>query len=926
MIFRFIGFSKNLIERVIEENYREKAVYLFPNRQSAKEAKKIFLKTWRLNPHEFMTMDQWVETFCLSELPILKEEKRTLAFYLSLSRSHKQLLGINSYFQSIKLAQNFFRFWEEINNEAIEISSIRKLLQASSVQWQKDLFEIYLNLKESYKAWINDHSFTDSIYLFPEVNDKQFYRYNKIIVANQFYFSNREKQILKYFSDKVTVYYQIPEKFVNKDELTIQDTFTAGDIDDFNNREVAIFEADGQMDMIAHLLRQKMDQQITVDFRSNEQPYNYFINEHIIEGRIDSFQQSSTYTLIEFIYNILKKSVSLEKEDKDLIIWDLLLKLINYKPFQSIMRSELNIDWEKFISDYHKLQDRNYLYLDLNGSFLKFVNWTTDSVKAIKAILQLVEQFSGIRNFTELKKIMLSGIPLLILNHDQDLNSEFLDEFLRAVSDFDSIENSSLNMKWRDLMLEGSNKFTISITILKLFLDYLKPKSILIKEQKKHITLTSLHDLRNLQLEDLTILNAVEGFLPPPPVKPVLLTEIQRKELGLKTYENIKLREKYYFLRTIATSRTVNIYTYNNINADIEKSSFLEELILFSKFKIHYQKISANLKIEKFLQQQFRHSESIYISDHTKAAGNHFFSIPFDKDTDLIEGSLPLTGYSSTELIGNPVSYYLKFLKKLKPKERNLKLDFSEKLIGQIAHEILQKIWQRLLEVYEGNRIHHNFLHTNENYCERALDNIISRPDFTYMKPHNYSEKYFHNIFLPILKDGVKNFFYKLHNELDLTDRSIEVFPEFKETTSISSDKLGKIDFNLALSGRSDLIIRWNEKTMIFDYKTGKYNNQKYKKNFNQLNFYKFMLDYLQKGDSTELISNFLYYIEEKKLIPEKTKSKDSKTPMETFRDDLFEAVSKLAESGFAPSESRDSSDIAEISRWDLFDRRGKDG
>ena len=55
----------------------------------------------------------------------------------------------------------------------------------------------------------------------------------------------------------------------------------------------------------------------------------------------------------------------------------------------------------------------------------------------------------------------------------------------------------------------------------------------------------------------------------------------QRQLLGLKTYEDVRRREKYYFFRLLLNSSVVTLFTQKNIEHNVEASSFLEEIKLF---------------------------------------------------------------------------------------------------------------------------------------------------------------------------------------------------------------------------------------------------------------------------------------------------------------------------------------------------------
>ena len=931
MEYIFLTFADDLIKKVIDNHPNQKVLYLFPNRNSAKLARQYFQQSWNLQPTDFQTMDQWITSFYHCEYPILKEEKRTLAFYFALTEDQKERLGISTYFQAIKAAHNFFRFWEEIHAEMIAISDIDSVLNSSNAEWQRELLDLYIEIKDTYYKSISDQHFCDSIFLSNEESAQLYTEYDRIVVVNQFYFSRQEKKMLAQFDNKVVIYYQIPETCIDQEKMLVIENFSAHCIAKHRNNELTIIETSGQLDMIANYLStdNNHSEKITIDFRPDEQPYNHFINRDLVSGAIPSFQQSRTYIILEIIHRIIKNIVidyQKSSENIQLIQWDYLLKLLNYKPFQDIISKEKEAEWLLFMQDYHKLQESNFLYLDIDGTFLQYVRWSNDSAWIMRKVLKFIRRFLKIDSIIKLCNETTTGIMLSVINEDNNDNSDFARILLQALTDFQAIESCGLAVKWQQLTPGNKEITTVSANLLKLLLDYLKPKTLpthSTEDNQSIITFSSLHDQRNTLHNEIVFLNTVEGFLPPPPVKPILLTENQRKQLGLKTYDDIKLREKYYFLRTIATTNNVTIYTYTNLNQNVERSSFLEEVILSKQFNINYRRELDAVKMAEFLMQTFAECEDPTLPKREKTKDLNFYNIPFLAEQDLADNKLPLTGYSSNELINNPIAYYLRFLMGIKPRISNLNLDFSEKIIGQISHDAFQYIWKRLFEVYEGNRMHHNFLFTNENYADRALEHLTGQPIFRYMKPHNYSEIYFKHIFLPVMKEGIKYFFYALHNDLNLSDSMLEILSEFKEVIEIQPEEIKDTGLILAMSGRADLIIKHETRIMIFDYKTGKDSDAKNRKNFNQLEFYKYVLSRLDNSSVQQFMQIYLYYIEEMKLVFAPSKKKQDEENQ--FEQELFGTISRIAKEGFGPSEKRDTSITAAISRWDLFEQKGQD-
>ena len=149
---KFIPFDQNVLEVALSEISEENTLLLFPTRRSKQKAQKLYQQNWDFTEHKFLTMDEWKESLSASDKPILKEEKRTLALYLSLSDDVKRFFKINTYHQSIAFTQNIFKFWEEITEELVADENIIEILSQKQTagNWQLETFEFLKTIKENY--------------------------------------------------------------------------------------------------------------------------------------------------------------------------------------------------------------------------------------------------------------------------------------------------------------------------------------------------------------------------------------------------------------------------------------------------------------------------------------------------------------------------------------------------------------------------------------------------------------------------------------------------------------------------------------------------------------------------------------------------------------------------------------------------------
>ncbi|MEA2095938.1 MAG: PD-(D/E)XK nuclease family protein [Candidatus Cloacimonadota bacterium] len=898
-MIKYIPLNQNILHEALNELDSGKCLLLFPTRKSKQEAQKLYQPDWDFYEHKFLTMDEWKEEIFHSKLPILKEEKRTLMFYRALSKENKDFFRIKTYFQSIELANNFFSFWEEIAEEMISEDDIDEVLFSKNTanDWQHNTFQQLLQIKEQYFKLLRKEQFSDTIFLH-EINDIQFeLNFDKIVVVNQFYFTELEKNILHKFDEKVVIYLQIPPKFYNEEDLTFKENFDAGVLQSVLKQKVRVITSSEQFQMIGDLLSTiDLQQKNTIiDFKFNSRSYAGFLSrEYYSISNNLPFSGTSLFRFFQTLQDLLHS-----------IVWEGTPFLLS---LQELLNAALSDDFlEVFENDKNKHEQiRTFLFkcIDNDIQYLDLDYFTKHEEKfrdVFKKIFNLIVEVRKIDSITALINFIENHINIEKLTENKNAKTDILKVFYELLSDFASIEQIELIANWNQIFPRN-----ISVNLWQLFLDYMKPKQIkysLKNQFDNRVQVTSLQDTRNLHFENVYVLNAIEGILPATKHIQFLFSENQRKKLSLKTYEDIKLRDKYYFYRLLATSHNVTVFTRTNLEENIEVSSFIEELKLFDLID------EVELPEADLYQQIF----TAILKDNGHPLPNQneisadFFSIPFDK-ADLNNNEFPLSFYKWEKLKKDPFAFYLEFITDLKKRDPLLSQDFSNKLIGTISHSVFTKIWERLIEVYHGNKMHHNFVFNTKQYVDQAIEHFI-KYKMKYISPHNYSENYFRNIFIPILKDGIANFFYRLHNDLKFTDEHITVFPETGKTEQKKFFKLD--DIEISLRGRADLRIHSaKDIPHIFDYKTGSMNAGKIKRYNEQLQFYEFISYLIDSPEIEQKIQSHLFFVEQK-IMTELTKRID-------LKDTIQEVLQNIIESGFALADKKDTYEDIEITRRDL--------
>ncbi len=898
-MIKYIPLNQNILQAALKELDSAKCLLLFPTRKSKQEAQKLYQPDWDFSKHKFLTMDEWKDEIFHSKLPILKEEKRTLMFYKALTKENKNFFRIKTYFQSIELANNFFNFWEEITEEMISEDDINEILFSKNTanDWQLNTFQQLLQIKEQYYELLQKEQFSDTI-LLREINDLQFeLNFDKIIIVNQFYFTEREKTILHKLDEKVLVYLQVTPEFYNEEELAFKKDFDAGVLQSVIKQKIKVITSLEQFQMIGDLLSTiDLQQRNTIiDFKFNSRSYASFLSrEHYSISNSLPFSGTGLFRFFQTLQDLLHS-----------IVWEGTPFLLS---LQELLNATLSDDFlEIFEEDKNKHEqirtflfkciDNDIQYLDLEY----FDNRGTKFKVVFEKIFNLIIEVRKIDSIASLIEFIENHINVEKLTERENNKTDILKVFYELLSDFASIEQIGLITNWKNIFPHN-----ISANLWQLFLDYMKPKQIkftLGNQSVNRVQITSLQDTRNLHFENVYILNAIEGILPAAKHTQFLFSENQRKKLSLKTYEDIKLRDKYYFYRLLATSNKVTIFTRTNLEENIEVSSFIEELKLFDLIN------EVELPKTDLYQQLF--NSLLVTNDHSLPNQNiisaDFFSIPFDK-SDLKNNELNLSFYNWEKLKKDSFTFYLEFIANLNKRDPILSLDFSNKLIGTISHSVFTMIWERLIEVYHGNKLHHNFVFNTKQYVDQAIEHFI-KYKMKYISPHNYSENYFRNIFIPILKDGIANFFYRLHNDLKFTDEHITVFPETGRTEQKKFFQLD--DIEISLRGRADLRIHSAENIPhIFDYKTGSMNAGKVKRYNEQLQFYEFISYLIDSPKIEQKIQSHLFFVEQK-IMTDINRQIDLKNAIK-------EALQNVIDNGFTLADKKDIYENIEITRRDL--------
>ena len=916
--FKYVNFDQDIINLIIDENKNENTLFLFPTVTSRNLAIKRYQNQWQFSNSDFMTLEDWKYSLFHPKHRLLKEEKRSLAFFLSLDEENKKFFNITDYFSSIEIGNNFFSFWEEINEELVELNKISEAIEkkTTSGNWQINTFEQMLIIRENYQKFIAKLKFSDKIFSYKVDNYKVDnlllnVEYDEIIVANQFYLTNLEKHLLKQMTN-VTMYYQIPPQILDTENLTMDHTFSAEMLTNIRTKKITEIRTSDNFSMICSLFEQIQQNapKAIIDFRFAKQSYSsFFSRDKFIANSSKSFTITSVY---KFFYNIRKILENIiYRNNLHLIPLHIFLEAIIADDFIKYFCDDAEHTKEDITNYLYYLIEFDYQYIDLELKFLDVSKLEKESVTVLDKIMQFIVKAHNLKSMVDFNSFIANFHLENIITGTEADYSNLKEIFAQIKSDFAILDKLGIVDNWQKIF----NHKKFAANVMKLFLDYMKAKTLRENlSEKRRLGITSLQDTRNLQYPKVFVLNVTEGILPPKRKVPFLLSENQRKILGLKTFEDIRLREKYYFYRLVAQSQEIVLFSNENEDENKEVSSFAEEL------RLHFDDI---YKLINKLKFSFHNVYETYLGNNQLKVPKitnieQFHKINFEQNYDIPDKKINLSFYKWRDLKENPFIYYMHHQMQIKERPKEIKPDFSSKFMGNLTHEIFTLIWQRIIELYQGNKIHHNFLNTNQNYVDDALKHIFSQnKEMIYKIPYNYSTKYFNHIFLPILKKGIMGFFSFLHNNLDLSDKYITIFPETNKTSNCF---LGKVnDFTVYLRGKADMRIESDKQKYIFDYKTGSNSSSKKKSFEEQLLMYEQIYYLAHKEELSQAVKSYLYFVEKQENHEIKyTKKKPKEQVIEEFKQQILQVIENMTTNGFVLGEKTLKYEPLDITRRDL--------
>lgn len=344
-----------------------------------------------------------------------------------------------------------------------------------------------------------------------------------------------------------------------------------------------------------------------------------------------------------------------------------------------IFRKIYNIDDEN-LKIFKIILEEDYKYLDekvfdeQNISFILKRNITEEETfeiaqKISEIFKNIYSDLAKISKFTRVDEF-LEYIKLLGFENFREENYiDITEKFYEAVDNIKSSERLCGDIGFSSIFSSktGQNLYT-------LLIKYMEGIEIREVEKKNDTILGTVKDMSEARL-NYDSLKANETFFIdidnknlPGNIKDNLnFTEEQRINLGFMTYEDKKNIKKYRFIQGIFNSKSSIIFVNKNMENEIERSSFLEELMLKYNLSVEKENLLSSEDIYKILKinlssfgmsEIFEESENKNIEDEVKRDENYY---KLEKNINDFENKkIYLGAYDILKLEGCSYRYFWK--------------------------------------------------------------------------------------------------------------------------------------------------------------------------------------------------------------------------------------------------------------------------
>lgn len=923
MNFHSIPFGDDLLKTAIGM-VSDPGTLVFATQAAAGKAWRIWQNSWQMQDCPFMSMETLKRHMIRMPMPCVQDEKRLLCLYHVLDDEDKAFLQIHAYDDLITWGNQFFKFLEELCDECFPLDALTELVDSpllNLMEWQEKSLIRIVDILNKYLQYVQALGFGDAIQYINEQHFEIPAQHRHYVFVNQYYFSKLEIALIRRLEadgHKVTVLHQGPKDSFDPIAMRSKAIALATlSPEDYRVRQIQINQCETEEQAILAFLADNGGQAdqlegmgVIVDSGFAGKHYSaWFDPARYVYPLAMPIQNTGLYQFMLILHNHMEL-LSNDREHSFLPIAAILNALAS-PDFIRYYRPEWSPEAvQEALSGIKGLIGADVLYIDLALDIFDHVDYRKFGGlcrELLEDHFRLLKALCGIRSIADLVALCDAdpglSLPAMCRRHPFEA-SELPTQYYERLANFASIGALGIVPSWIPLFGEDGHK--VACGIFKLWLDYLASVRVSVPKTADNPAweISNLLDTRNMTYERAVFFNAVEGVLPSNPESVWLLNEAQRGKLGLKTFNQVRDWERYYFLRVLLGSHTARIYCHQNQEKDIEPGSFVTEL----RHALQNQELpEVELQDRAFkvpmtlLHQATLQSPAAEILPPRNTAEfglevndpDSFFTIPCSPEDDFSNGKAIRSGFYNLNLLDeNPMVWYINAVAKLPQLSLPPEETITPKLFGDFMHKFLSSILGNLTAEGTGLRQVRDVF-TDTDTLTKLLADLIDEPKYRYCLPRNYNRDFLASVISDCLVRSVQSF-YAQYLKSVLQEGNFTLLPESDEQRAEEKDYQtlgtfgGESQYQLQIKGRADLRIETPSRHIIVDFKTGNADPD-------QLAFYSFVY-YLLRDDYDGKEINTLFW----QILAE---TKDTKTTSSDktrkWRERILQVLEDVLKSGY---------------------------
>ena len=813
--FRYIDYEVKFIDAYSrkDEKEREKLYIFSDNRMkdifSKKMSEKLFEESATL-----ITMEEFKDRIFYTDKIILKEAKRILAFFKCIPQNIKDELGIVTYYDVIDIANNFFAYYRELLvNEVEELSEYP--------HWQKKYLGYFSEIKKFFDKLCEKYNYLPSDWLERRENYRDIWleNFSKIIFVDMVEFPKIYAELIKELSSKkeIEIAIQMKKGDFNEEEFKINRVTIPEKI-----KNIEVYQFKDELEEALSLIYLKKIEKYEIYSPAPERNiFSKIFPSYFVPSQNFTMNDTKLYKFLNIQLDIISseegKLGRVYQISKFLSAFEERI----FKDYYNISEVEFNLlnscamEGYKYIS--RKILQEEWFEKNMPLDFLEKLNEIIFDIESITYISNTNELYIYFKEHIKMERFIEENLD----------NTDIFDKFFEIFGIIKSNEVMKIHSNFNEYFGDK-----MGISLYRLLIQYMK--DLTIKSNIKYgqdIVLIKGMDFVRYSEEHKDInyfLDITDEYLPKNLNDNLILTEKQRKELGIITKEEKREIERYRFFQAIFSGKDCVIFTKKDEEKGVEISPFLEEIIL--KYSLPLLKTpvqnrnSINMLKKSLVGVELGYSQS---SDER-----------YIKDSeDFKEGKLQIGAYDYDNLIKCPLSFYFSNIEGLTHSLKYEDKDISSRVLGIIVHKVLEEyvnsIWKKVLQDGIGEVEYSEVEERMKKAFKKERAKIPLHMD-------NYSEE----IMIPIISRNIVRFF----KDLKANYEGIAIKRFQSEKSSYENTPFYSGDIDVYLRGRADLVIESEIGNEIIDYKTGN-------KQDGQLDYYTIIL-YGESGQAKKLVFN----------------------------------------------------------------------